>query len=193
MQADLVNVPKLACLPKVENICVRRYPCFLGQANSRGPVILQSYPPCGSYQSLLNKLTGYRQAVIFVTPQIQAGSCGEIEQPTQMGRSLGKPAVLAAWTRTCVHRLQGSPKPLCQSPLPFLALLPPLFFFFFPQVLLLMKCHMGLCCSRKCYFYCMLLPSHPVCTFSFQSWIQMHPQPAVLELFLLKVNENISC
>lgn len=63
----------------------------------------------------------------------------------------------------------------------------------FLQVVLLMKCHMGLCCSRKCYFYCMLFPFHTVCTFSFQSWIQMHPQPAVLELFLLKVNENISC
>lgn len=169
---------------------VRRYPSFLRQANSRGPILLQSYPPCGSYQSLLKKLAGYRQTVTFVTPQIQAGSCGEIEEPTWMGQSLGKTAVLAAWTCTYVHSLQRSPKLLCQSPLPFLALLLPLFF---PQVVLLMKCHMGLCCSRKCYFYCMLLRSHPACTFSFQSWIQMHPQPAVLELFLLKVNENISC
>lgn len=124
----MANVFKLACLPKVENICVRRYPCFLGQANSRSPILLQSYPPCGSYQSLLKKLTGYRQAVIFVTPQIQAGSCGEIEEPTWMGQCLGKTAVLAAWTCTYVHSLQRSPKLLYQSPLLFLALLLPLFF-----------------------------------------------------------------
>lgn len=66
-------------------------------------------------------------------------------------------------------------------------------FFLFPSVVLLTKCHMGWCCSRKFYLYCMLLSSHSVCTFSFQSWVQVHPRPAVLELFLLQVNETICC
>lgn len=151
---------------------------------------VQSYPPCGSYQSLLNNFTGYRQAVTFVTSWVQAGCCGEIEELTRMGRAWAK---LLSWqpghAPVCIVSREV---PNCCVSLLFSYLL---FFplFFFPQVVLLMKCHMGLCCSRKCYFYCMLLPSHPVCTFSFQSWIQMHPQPAVLELFLPKVNENISC
>lgn len=165
----------------------------MGQANSRGP--LQSYPLCGSYQSLLNILTGYRQAVTFMFfPDSTNTSC------VLWGRCRAHMEGPVPGQNCCAGSLdmylcaQSPEKSQTAMPVSsFLSCSSPPFFFFFSQVVLLMKSHMGLCCSRKCYFYCMLLPSHPVCTFSFQSWIHMHRQPAVLGPFLLRVNEKISC